>query len=39
MKNQDVIRSFAWGKPAAAGNLRTDGCALVVQPEDRSAYV
>ena len=28
MKNQDVIRSFAWGKPAAAGNLHTDGCSL-----------
>ena len=28
MKNQDVIRSFAWGKRAAAGNLQTDGRSL-----------
>jgi len=28
MRNQDVIRSFAWGKRAAAGNLQTDGRSL-----------
>ena len=28
MKNQDVIRSFAWGKRAAAANLQTDGRSL-----------
>ena len=28
MRNQDVIRSFAWGEPAAAGNLQTDGRSL-----------
>ena len=28
MKNQDVVRSFAWGKRAAAGNLHTDGRSL-----------
>ena len=28
MRNQDVIRSFAWGKRAAAGNLHTDGRSL-----------
>jgi hypothetical protein len=28
MKNQDVIRSFAWGQRAAAGNLQTDGRSL-----------
>ena len=28
MRNKDVIRSFAWGKRAAAGNLQTDGLSL-----------
>ena len=28
MKNQDVVRSFAWGKRAAAANLQTDGRSL-----------
>ena len=28
MRNQDVIRSFGWGKRAAAGNLHTDGRSL-----------
>ena len=28
MRNKDVIRSFAWGKRAAAGNLQTDGRSL-----------
>ena len=28
MRNQDVIRSFAWGKRAATGNLHTDGRSL-----------
>ena len=28
MRNQDVIRSFAWGKRAAATNLQTDGRSL-----------
>jgi hypothetical protein len=28
MRNKDVIRSFAWGNPAAAGNLHTDGRSL-----------
>ena len=28
MRNQDVVRSFAWGKRAAATNLQTDGRSL-----------
>jgi hypothetical protein len=28
MRNQDVIRSFAWGKRAATPNLQTDGRSL-----------
>ena len=28
MRNEDVIRSFAWGNRAAAGNLHTDGRSL-----------
>ena len=28
MRNQDVIRSFAWGKRAAAAHLQTDGRSL-----------
>ena len=28
MKNQDVIRSFAWGTRAAAAHLQTDGRSL-----------
>ena len=28
MRNKDVIRSFAWGKRAAAPNLQTDGRSL-----------
>ena len=28
MRNQDVIRSFAWGKRAATANLQTDGRSL-----------